>query len=94
MLQHIVHKRGMLQLPLLCVHLLRSDVARQTSLAYMTRVLEDPLFTLQPVKDVIGLPYGSEITINDGFYVTIATYLLFRFILRNVVSTFVKKKNE
>ena len=57
----------------------------------MAQTLDQPLFTLSEVTDVIGMPYGVEMTINDGFYVTVLSYLVIRTALRAVTAVFYER---
>ena len=72
----------LVKLPLLDVKPFAPSVTRAFSLEYASKVLSAPLFHIEPVNDVIGLPYGTQLTIEDGFYVTVASYLVFRTALR------------
>ena len=71
----------MLHLPLRAIHPL-SQGPRAASLAYVQTTFDAPLFSRTEVVDVIGLPCAYDITINDGFYITIIAYLLMRTAMR------------
>jgi hypothetical protein len=74
-----------MRLPLLDVHPIAS-APRMLTTQYISDTLKQPLFTLSEVTDVIDMPYGVEMTINDGFYVTVLSYIVIRAMLRTAVA--------
>ena len=74
-----------MQLPLRAIHPL-ADVARTFSPAYLQHALGASLFTVSEVPDIIGLPCAVDITINDGFYITVLLYLATRAAIRGALA--------
>ena len=71
----------MLRLPLHTIHPFAHG-SRVASLAYVQTALDAPLFSRSEVVDVIGMPCAYDITINDGFYITLLAYFFMRVTIR------------
>jgi len=67
----------MLRLPLRAIHPF-ADGPRAASLAYVQTAFNAPPFSVTEVMDVIGLPWAYDVTLNDGFYLTLLAYVLLR----------------
>lgn len=73
-----------MRLPLRAIHPV-AHVTRAATLDYVQHTLDAPIFSLTEVPDLIGLPCAVDITINDGFYITILLYIAARTVLRAAV---------
>ena len=50
----------------------------------ITNVLDRPIVQTIPVVDDVGVQYANDLVLTDGFYVTIATYIALRYVLRQL----------
>lgn len=66
-----------MRLPLHTVHPIASG-PRALSLTYLQSTLDAPLFARTEVLDVVDLPCGYDLTVNDGFYLVVAFYVALR----------------
>lgn len=73
-----------MRLPLLHINPVQ-HISRTLTPSYVTATLNAPLFTTSEVVDTIDMPYGVDITVNDGFYVCIVCYLILRQVIRRFV---------
>jgi len=60
--------------------------------ACLPKVLEQPIIHSVPVEDIIGIPYGFDLQLTEGFYVTLLFYLAVRTLLRALARVVLERR--
>lgn len=60
----------------------------------LPQVLQDPIFERVPVEDIIGVPYGYDIQLTQGFYLTIVFYVATRTLFQALARAIVARRDK
>lgn len=73
-----------MRLPLHAIRVWSETPRPSSPIAVLQQAIEGPLIRLEETTDVIGIPVGFDVVIQDGAYVFVFAMLVWSFLRRRV----------